>query len=80
MPRSLVGATTLALIAVTSTPASAVSDAVKIACRNDYFAYCSQHDPDGQDVDRLHRRNDPRGRLDEQTGPRARQPVAKNLQ
>ena len=43
MPRSLVGATTLALIAVTSTPAFAISDAVKIACRNDYFAYCSEH-------------------------------------
>ena len=49
MPRSLVGATTLALLAfaathaVTATAAFAVSDAVKIACRNDYFAYCSEH-------------------------------------
>jgi hypothetical protein len=49
MPRPLVGATTLALLAVTatfavtSTAALAVSDAVKIACRNDYFAYCSEH-------------------------------------
>jgi adenylate kinase len=43
MPRSLVGATTLALLSITATCAYAVSDSVKIACRNDYFAYCSEH-------------------------------------
>lgn len=43
MPRPLVGATMLALLTLTASNAYAVSEAVKIACRNDYFAYCSEH-------------------------------------
>lgn len=37
--------------------ANAVSARVQSACASDYFAYCSQHDPDGPGVRRCMRAN-----------------------
>jgi hypothetical protein len=45
----------LALLLVATTHAAAVDGRVQAACERDYFAYCSQHDPDGEDVRRCMR-------------------------
>lgn len=37
--------------------AEAVDSRVRSACMDDYFAYCSQHDPDGSGVRRCMRSN-----------------------
>jgi hypothetical protein len=42
------------------TGAKAVSPSVRSACANDYFAYCSNHDPDGPGVRQCMRRVGPR--------------------
>ena len=47
----------LALVLVATTQAAAVDARVQGACERDYFAYCSQHDPDGEDVRRCMRVN-----------------------
>lgn len=39
------------------TGADAVDSRVRSACTSDYFAYCSQHDPDGSGVRRCMRTN-----------------------
>ncbi|HVY41815.1 MAG: hypothetical protein ACM31O_02185 [Bacteroidota bacterium] len=39
------------------TAAEAVDGRVRSACMSDYFAYCSQHDPDGKGVRRCMRAN-----------------------
>jgi hypothetical protein len=45
----------LGIIIVLMTDASAGNARVNSACANDYFAYCSQHDPDGPGVRRCMR-------------------------
>jgi hypothetical protein len=45
----LAAAATLGALTV-STQAGAVSLAVKMACASDYYAHCSQHDPDSPGV------------------------------
>ena len=54
----------LATIAILSlaiqSPAQAVSLAVEIACSADYYAYCSEHDPDGEGVRKCMRANGPK--------------------
>jgi hypothetical protein len=47
----------LALLLGAATQAAAVDGRVQAACERDYFAYCGQHDPDGQDVRRCMRVN-----------------------
>jgi hypothetical protein len=47
-----------AMVLVTfATHAAAVSPRVQSACAGDYFAYCSQHDPDGAGVRQCMRAN-----------------------
>ena len=46
---SLAAAATLGALTL-STQAGAVSLAVKMACASDYYAHCSQHDPDSPGV------------------------------
>jgi hypothetical protein len=43
-------AITLGSFAVSVNEASATSLAVKMACASDYYAHCSQHDPDSPGV------------------------------
>jgi hypothetical protein len=50
--RSVLG---LGLVIVFMTEAGAGNARVNSACANDYFAYCSQHDPDGPAVRRCMR-------------------------
>ncbi|MCH9809007.1 MAG: hypothetical protein K0U74_14880 [Alphaproteobacteria bacterium] len=57
MNTTLIAAVTLAVIAVSTTQASAVSPAVKRACMGDYFSYCSSHAPGSPGVKRCMRRN-----------------------
>ena len=45
----LAAAATLAALTMT-TQAGAASLAVKMACASDYYAHCSQHDPDSPGV------------------------------
>ena len=45
----------LATLFIATTQAASVDDRVEAACERDYSAYCSQHDPDGQDVRRCMR-------------------------
>jgi hypothetical protein len=45
----LAAAATLGALTL-STQAGAVSLAVKMACASDYYAHCSQHDPDSPGV------------------------------
>lgn len=40
----------LGLFAITAGEASAVSMKVKIACKNDYYTHCSQHEPESPGV------------------------------
>jgi hypothetical protein len=40
----------LAIFFIATTQAAAVDERVQAACNDDYFTYCSQHDPDGQGV------------------------------
>ena len=47
----------VALLLGAATQAVAVDGRVQSACERDYFAYCSQHDPDGEDVRRCMRVN-----------------------
>jgi len=61
-PRAGVRATFTATLAVGAlllgvVQASAASASVTSACASDYFAYCSQHDPDGPGVRRCMRAN-----------------------
>jgi hypothetical protein len=58
LARNAAGAA-LGIVALVSfvTEAAAVSPRVRSACTGDYFAYCSQHDPDGPDVRRCMRAN-----------------------
>ena len=46
----LVAAVTLGSFAVSVNEAAATSLAVKMACASDYYAHCSQHDPDSPGV------------------------------
>jgi hypothetical protein len=49
--RSILAATlALATFAASAHQASAASLAVKMACASDYYAHCSQHDPDSPGV------------------------------
>ena len=50
--RSVLG---LGILIVFMTEAGAGNARVNSACANDYFAYCSQHDPDGPGVRRCMR-------------------------
>jgi hypothetical protein len=45
----------LATLVIATAPAAAVDDRVQTACERDYSAYCSQYDPDGEDVRRCMR-------------------------
>jgi hypothetical protein len=45
----------LATLLVATTQAAAVDARVEAACERDYSAYCSQYDPDGEDVRRCMR-------------------------
>lgn len=51
------GALALASLIVLVAEAGAVSARVQSACASDYFAYCSQHDPDGPGVRKCMRAN-----------------------
>ena len=42
-PRDILAPLTLAVLALSASQATAVSEAVTNACMNDYFAYCSAH-------------------------------------
>jgi hypothetical protein len=48
---------TLGTVLALATDAGAVNGAVRTACQADYFAYCSQHDPDGAEVRQCMRAN-----------------------
>jgi hypothetical protein len=50
----------IASIFVFATQAAAVDARVRSACMSDYFAYCSQHDPDGPGVRQCMRANGPK--------------------
>lgn len=50
-------AAALTLAAVFASGVEAASAGVRSACADDYFAYCSQHDPDGQGVRQCMRAN-----------------------
>jgi hypothetical protein len=51
MRKSTLGAlAALATIALFPAAAMAVNPAVEDACTDDYFKFCSQHDPDGSGV------------------------------
>ena len=52
--RAVLGLGALALFV---TEAGAASARVQAACASDYFAYCSQHDPDGPGVRQCMRAN-----------------------
>jgi hypothetical protein len=47
----------LAMTLIATTQAIAVDDRVQAACERDYSTYCSQYDPDGEDVRRCMRAN-----------------------
>jgi hypothetical protein len=47
----------LAALVAFATQAGAVSLRVQMACASDYYAYCSQHDPDGPGVRQCMRAN-----------------------
>ena len=47
----------LGTVLLLMTSAEAVDSRVRSACMGDYFAYCSQHDPDGSGVRRCMRTN-----------------------
>jgi hypothetical protein len=47
----------LGALVLLAAQAHAVSASVQSACASDYFAYCSQHDPDGPGVRRCMRAN-----------------------
>ena len=56
--RALVaGVAALSASALFAVGAEAASASVKSACANDYFAYCSGHDPDGPGVRQCFRAN-----------------------
>lgn len=61
-PRRSAAVATVAILfwAIHSQAAQAVSLAVEIACSADYYAYCSQHDPDGEGVRKCMRANGPK--------------------
>ena len=47
----------LGTLVLLGTAAGAVNDRVQSACASDYFAYCSQHDPDSPAVRQCMRAN-----------------------
>lgn len=47
----------LGVLVLSITQAGAASPGVRSACASDYFAYCSQHDPDGRGVRQCMRAN-----------------------
>ncbi|HJU32345.1 MAG TPA: hypothetical protein VJ740_12855 [Hyphomicrobiaceae bacterium] len=47
----------LGTLVLCATAAGAVSMRVQMACASDYYAYCSQHDPDGPGVRQCMRAN-----------------------
>ncbi|MEQ8824524.1 MAG: hypothetical protein RIC14_09130 [Filomicrobium sp.] len=57
MNTTVIAALTLAIIAVSATQASAVSNSVRYACMGDYLSYCSMHAPGGTAVKRCMRHN-----------------------
>jgi hypothetical protein len=62
MPRNATRITTKAVLALGAlalfvTEAGAVSARVSMACASDYFAYCSQHSPEGAGVRKCMRTN-----------------------
>jgi hypothetical protein len=57
---ALAASLAIASIILPATQAGAVSLRVTMACANDYFAYCSKHDPDGPAVRTCFRSNGPK--------------------
>ncbi|MCH9808701.1 MAG: hypothetical protein K0U74_13300 [Alphaproteobacteria bacterium] len=55
--KAIATALTFAVLAVSTTQASAVSSSVKYACMGDYLSYCSSHAPGSSGVKRCMRRN-----------------------
>ena len=56
--RTILGACIgLGTVLLLMTSAEAVDSRVRAACMDDYFAYCSQHDPDGSGIRRCMRTN-----------------------
>lgn len=51
------GMIALATLLLASAQAEAVDDRVQAACERDYFAFCSNHDPDGAGVRNCMRAN-----------------------
>ena len=58
--RALGAAFLFCALSIGAQAASAASLAVQNACMSDYFAYCSQHDPDGSGVRRCMKAAGPR--------------------
>jgi hypothetical protein len=54
---ALLATAVVSALALQVLPAGAVSLSLEIACAADYYAYCSQHDPDGQSVKKCFRVN-----------------------
>ncbi|WP_083566926.1 hypothetical protein [Hyphomicrobium sp. CS1GBMeth3] len=48
--RTILAATAALCATAVATEAGAVSLSVKMACASDYYAHCSQHDPDSPGV------------------------------
>lgn len=57
MNTTFIAVLTFAALAFTATQASAVSRAVKMACANDYFSYCSAQAPGSPGVNSCFRAN-----------------------
>jgi hypothetical protein len=57
---ALAAAIAIASVIIPATQAGAVSLRVTMACANDYFAYCSKHDPDGAAVRTCFHANGPK--------------------
>ncbi|MBU1212577.1 MAG: hypothetical protein KJ587_15060 [Alphaproteobacteria bacterium] len=57
MNTTIIAAITFAVLAASATQASAVSQAVKMACIGDYLSYCSAHSPGSPGVRSCFRAN-----------------------
>jgi hypothetical protein len=57
MIRLALAALAFAALSASAMQAGAASARVQAACANDYFAYCSSHDPDGPGVRQCMRAN-----------------------